>query len=180
LLRKRFIRSKPRIARVFALAALAGELASEWGITGWESGTAISGVIKIFEKWKEGQHGEAKAREYTQILSRIRDFIDRHGDSRFSDIDWTEPVPNKFNQGPPSVRDRAGYWKNTEYGKLYLFSPAGLQEAGGDFEMSRILKALKEAGAFVKTGADKKAITTRVPGGGTAGLYWIDPEKLQP
>jgi hypothetical protein len=37
---------------------------------------------------------------------------------------------------------------------------------------------LDDASAFVKTGADRKAITTNIPEGGTKKLYRIVPNKL--
>jgi hypothetical protein len=61
-----------------------------------------------------------------------------------------------------------------------LFTAGGLKEATTGFEFKRVLKALEDAGALVKTGATQKSLSTRIPNGESKDLYWIDPGKLKP
>jgi putative DNA primase/helicase len=70
------------------------------------------------------------------------------------------------------------YWDDSNGPRVYLFTSAGLRQASKGFDFTRVLKALGDAGAFVKTGKNEKAITTNVPEGGSKKLYWIDPNKL--
>jgi putative DNA primase/helicase len=56
-----------RGAKRFALAAMAGELATHYGITGWKAGDALKGVRECFNQW--------------------------HGDSRFSLLDGSDDYP---------------------------------------------------------------------------------------
>ena len=120
------------------------------------------------------------------------DFIERHGDSRFTNV----VRPNQDRGAPidvPAARDRAGWWEevraeisasgataNVNGHRIYLFTGAGLREAIGDLDWNRALRALDEAGAFFEKGTDgEKAKRRRTPNGGNPKLYWIDPEKLQ-
>ena len=77
------------------------------------------------------------------------------------------------------VRDRAGYWKDDGGHRLYLFTSGGLREATKGYDLTRVTKALQQAGALAAKGANgKTALTTRVPGGDTPRLYHIDHSAL--
>jgi putative DNA primase/helicase len=172
-----------RVWRSFAVVAMAGELASAWGVLPWNTGTAPRAATKLFELWLAEQPHSAASREHAQILKAIKDFIDTHLDSRFSNLDWTPPS-NKWGQviEPPVIRDRAGYWKddNNSGERIILFTPVGLREATKQFDFGRVIQALDEATAFAKVGATQKTVTTRIPEENrTIGLYWIDPTELQ-
>jgi len=91
----------------------------------------------------------------------------------FLDIDWSEPIKD------PLVRDQDGYFDDSTGERIYLFTSGGLHEATKGHDFKRVLAALDDAGAFAKTGATQKTVTTRVPEGGVKDLYHIDPAKLQ-
>jgi putative DNA primase/helicase len=169
-----------RVARGFALAALAGELATDWGILPWKSGSVRQAVFEIFANWRAAQPESTKSKEHTQILSTITDGINRFSESRFSDLNWT-PVPGPSGHvinEEPLIRDRLGYWDDSGGRRIYLFTPGGLKEITKGFDFNRVLRALQEAGALVKTGPDTASVVTRIPDGRTIRLYWVDPEKL--
>jgi putative DNA primase/helicase len=44
-----------RVARSFALSALAGELATEFGVLPWASGSAVTAAVAIFNHWRRTQ-----------------------------------------------------------------------------------------------------------------------------
>ena len=94
-----------RVARSFALVALAGELATSGKIVPWQKGDATSAALEIFNLWRAAQPRSAKGKEHAQIIERIVDFIDRHGNSRFCDIK---------NPGIDLrlLHDQAGYWED--------------------------------------------------------------------
>jgi putative DNA primase/helicase len=87
------------------LLALAGELATEYGLTGWPEGEAVKAAVIGFNAWRSlrGRGND----ERRQIIQKVSDFIERHGDGRFSSAD-----ANGENQ----TRDRAGWWRDTQAG----------------------------------------------------------------
>jgi putative DNA primase/helicase len=172
-----------RVARSFAIIALAGELAITWGVLPWDRGTASTAAVEIFKHWKSTQPQSTKSKETEQILKAVRDFIDAHGNSRFLDINWSRPVNPKTGleiDKDPLIRDQAGYFDDSSGSRVYLFTSGGLHEATKGFDFKRVLEALEEAGAFAKVGATQKSVTRRIPEGGSKDLYHIDPTKLQP
>lgn len=159
-----------RAAGRFALLAAGGEMATEYGITGWPEGEAIKAAAEGFRVWRAARgHGNDERR---QILDRVSGFIERHGDGRFSDAD---------SNGETPIRDRAGWWRDTSEGREYLFTADGMREALKGFDFARALDALLEAGALPAPGADgKRAKPERIKarGSGTVRLYTIRNDKL--
>lgn len=165
-----------RIADRFAVIALAGEMAINYGLLPWPQGASLRHCQLLYGEWL-ARVGSGSA-EDRQILAGVADFIDRHGSSRFSDIDATDTDSRIIN--------RAGYWEvmlgeqSKPDGRLYLFNRPGLIEAAHGYGLPRIVRALESAGALAKRDTDRKRHTKkyRLPGGGSAGLYVIDPERL--
>ena len=163
-----------RAAGRFAVLALAGELATSYGITGWETGEAIKAAAVGFAAWLSlrGGIGQGNA-ERGQIAERIISFIERHGDSRFTD------AASDDEQRAMMVRDRAGYWRAAGDGRVYLFTADGLREALKGFDFNRALDALQEIGAIETPGADgKRAKFIRINGRGMK-LYAVNPSNIE-
>ncbi|MBB3190656.1 DUF927 domain-containing protein [Halomonas cerina] len=151
-----FASSRPlqgRAAKVLALIGLAGEMAAEYELVGWEPGEAMAAAIETFQAWAAGQGGVRS--EHEQILASVSDFIDRHGDARFSSVE-SDPAH------APMVRDRAGWWRDDAQGRTYLFTPGGLAEALGGFDLKRGTEALEVAGWLVDRGGDKRSVRAHV------------------
>ncbi|RKP58632.1 DUF927 domain-containing protein [Pararobbsia silviterrae] len=159
-----------RAARTFALCALAGELSASWGITPWEKESPLKAALHAFNLWRGQRASSAHGSEHASILRAVADFIDRHGDSRFSSIEGSADL----------VRDRAGYWKQHGEGRRYLFTSGGLREATKGYDFARSLKALDDAGVIVErdAGGGKRSKKTRIPGGEPIALYHIDRGAL--
>lgn len=156
-----------RAASRFALLALAGELATEYGITGWPEGEATQAAAEGFKVWR-AMRGRGND-ERRQILERVSGFIDRYGDGRFSDADAT---------GDTRINDRAGYWRDGAEGREYLFTAEGMREALKGFDFNRALDTLQEAGALAALGADgKRAKAIRI-GGRLMRVYPVQSEML--
>lgn len=147
-----------RAAEALALIALAGELATRFGLTGWKEGESLQAAIGAFQAWKTG-HGTVQS-EHEQILARVRGFIERHGDARFSPI----------CDDPPPVRDRAGWWREGDGGRVYLFNTEGMREALDGFDVRRGLDALDAAGWIVDHDADARSV--RLQHQGRRGRYY--------
>jgi putative DNA primase/helicase len=156
-----------RAAARFALLALAGELATEYGITGWPEGEAIKAAAEGFRLWRSLRgHGNDERR---QILDRVSGFIERHGDGRFSDADSNSETP---------IRDRAGWWRDAIETREYLFTADGMREALKGFDFNRALDALQESGALPMPGADGKRAKYYRIGGRPVRLYPVQADKL--
>jgi putative DNA primase/helicase len=155
--------SKRGAAR-FALLALAGELATEYGITGWDEGLATDAATIGFNLWSAGRgHGNDEGR---QIIDQLSDFIDRHGDSRFSSKD-SDP-------GNHLVRDRAGWYQQGEDGnRLYLFTSGGMREALKGFDFIRALNHLQMIGVIPAPARDGKRAKSYKIAGSTVKLYQV-------
>ena len=72
-----------RVGRRFGLVAAGGELASHFGITKWEKGSAKLASGKCFQDWLE-HLGDDQDLEEKKILCKVQLFFEMHGDSRFS------------------------------------------------------------------------------------------------
>ncbi|MEQ5296093.1 DUF927 domain-containing protein [Providencia rettgeri] len=129
-----------RVAKRFALLALSGELATSYGITGWESGYATIVMSEMFKQWR-AITGDVPL-EKQQIIQQVRSYIERYGDSRFSYKD-SSPLDRFINE-------RSGWWTNSASGdRIFLFNSAGLREATKGYDFKRVLKALTEEGILV-------------------------------
>ena len=168
-----------RVARSFAVVALAGELASQWKILPWQKGHATTAAHELFGIWRTAQPQAPHGMETAQILNRIIKFIDNHGNSRFLDIHWVKP--GDYSDDSPKVHNQAGYFEHDKQGgKIYLFTSSGLQEAIGNFTINRAVQAVQAVGGFTETdtAGGKTSKSRTVPEGGKKRLYHIDPEAL--
>ena len=158
-----------RTAGRFALLALAGEVATEYGITGWPEGVATEAAAEGFRAWRSTRgRGNDEPR---QILERVSGFIERHGDSRFSNAD--------ANTSDEAMRiNRAGWWRGDGAGRIYLFNAEGMREAVKGFDFKRALDTLQEAGALPKAdGTGERSKAQRIDGR-LVRLYPIQADKL--
>lgn len=156
-----------RAVHRYALFALAGEIASEYEITGWEAGAPTEAAIESFETWRAGR-GQGNS-EQQQIFARVREFIERHGDSRFSAKSSAEGV---------KVINRAGWWEDKDGERVYLFLNTGLREAIAGNDFNRCLDALQDGNALDAPSAGERARSTRIPNRGPVKVYRIKSSAL--
>ena len=161
-----------RAAGRFAVLALAGELATTYGITGWPKGAAIDAAGVGFAAWQSLRGPDKGNSERSQIAERINSFLERHGDSRFTDADHDD------EQRALLVRDRAGWWRDSSSGgRVYLFTGEGLREALKGLDFARALDTLQELGLIGAPGTDgKRAKFLRIHGRGMK-LYAVTPDQ---
>ncbi len=94
-----------RVAARFALVGAAGELATNWEITGWQPGEALQAARTCFDAWLSRRGGQGNQEEKA-MLRQVREFIRRKGESAFTD--WDRPA-NDTDKHAPGKPDRAGY-----------------------------------------------------------------------
>ena len=158
-----------RAARVFALCGLAGEIAIGAGVVPWKVGQADNAALRGFKLWRDQRGTDGRNAEDVAILRAVSDFIDKHGESRFSSMS---------DHSTMIVRDRAGYWEDDSAGRLYLFTPGGLMEATRGYDIKRVTKALDDAGVITGKDYPARSKKRRVHGGRPVNLYHVNADKL--
>lgn len=131
-----------RVAKRFALVAAAGEMATQAGITGWQTGQATAAVKVCFNNWLDnyGRDGEHEER---QIINNVKAFIEKHGSSRF------QPC---YNKGSTVFEDKisncAGY-HNRDTNDFYFFTSDFEKDVCSPFSKRKVLKVIEEAGLLI-------------------------------
>lgn len=155
-----------RAAERFALVALAGELAIEWGLLPVPNGTAHDAMLVLFDAWRSGR-GQGQSEDAT-ICASLCDFLGRHGDAHFSELGGTSTQV---------VRDRAGWWKDNGDKRIWMFTAEGLKRAVPGFDIARILSTLDSAGWIVERNTGKRSKKVKV-NGSSQGLYHLSPVEV--
>lgn len=161
-----------RVARRFALVAVAGELATHYGLTGWPEGEAERAAKKCFAAWLESFGGTGN-REERAMLSQVRAFFEAHGASRFEDVTATmdQRIPN-----------RAGFYRTDANGarEFMVLPEAFKRDVCQGFDAKTITAALLKAGWLAPGAGSRATQKPRIPGIGPtrcyvfAGRMWED------
>ena len=158
-----------RVCERFALIAAAGELATEWGVTGWPDGEAVRAAEKCFKAWLD-QRGSSGPQEIVNALSRLRLVIEQHGASRFQV--WGKSA----NLSGGHVINQLGYVKPDE-NKYYFSTEAFKTEVCKGIDPKVMCKAPREVGALDSDGfRNQKQL--RVPHAERRFLYVINSDRL--
>jgi putative DNA primase/helicase len=151
-----------RVARRFGLVAVAGELATAYGLSGWSEGEADRSAKACFSAWLDG-YGGIGNREERALLAQVRGFIDQHGASRFQPIDAT---------GDARIINRVGFWRETPEGvrEYLVLHEAFKSEVCSGFDPKAAAKTLLERGWLV--GSDGRSTQrVRLPGMGQVRVH---------
>ena len=152
-----------RVARRFGLVAIAGELATELGLTGWNKGESIRSAQKCFMAWLDGFGGIGN-RENRSILTQVKSFFETQGGSRFADINF--PSDER-------IHNRAGFYREGEDKKReYLVLPEFFKkEICQGFDLKMVIKVLIDAGWLIPGNDNRPTQKPRVSGFGTPRCY---------
>jgi uncharacterized protein (DUF927 family) len=158
-----------RAASRFALVAVAGELASAWGVTGWPRGSAWEAAKLCFADWLKVRGG-AGNREDEELLSKVRLFFEQHGEARFTRLS-TETILHEDDGNAPDPDDHApktlakcGYrLKDKADGliKWYVMPASFRSEVCAGLDHNRVCRLLKEAGALEVTAGSGSQLQVR-------------------
>jgi uncharacterized protein (DUF927 family) len=151
-----------RVGHRFALVAFAGELATDYGITGWQPDEATAAVKAIFQSWLNAR-GTAGSSDEERALRQVRRFLELHGQSRFQRLvcgaDGRIAAPSE------KVPGRLGYVEEADNeGLIYYILPENFRDevcAGFDYKL--VAKALNRLG-YLKTTHDLR-FQKRLPEG---------------
>jgi putative DNA primase/helicase len=114
-----------RVAKRFALVALAGEMATHTGITGWAAGEATKAAIDCFNDWLFSRGGVGNL-EHGRMLALLPDFIRANGDSRFG---WKQ---REMDDRAPKIIHQAGFRRMLSRGGTVIDSNAAYGKEYGD------------------------------------------------
>jgi len=166
-----------RVAQRFALVAAAGELATEYSVTGWDVGDAAKAARACFDAWLAA-FGGAGNREERALFAQVRAFFEAHGSSRFEL--WDAPREQHVN-------NRAGFYKsdNMDMARTYYVLPEAFKnELVKGYDHKWAAKTLL-AGGWLEGSGGKTSRTERLPGIGPTRCYvftrhmWSDTDKAE-
>lgn len=154
-----------RMGRRFAICAVAGELATKFGLTGWREDEATDAVAKCFAAWLDRRGGAGNA-EDRKIVESVRGFLQLHGSSRFEALDA------EFNQRIPN---RAGFWRQGEDGEREYIVTAEIfrSELCAGFDEKIVKRALIDVGILIPNKDGKPSRNMRLPGLGSPKVYLL-------
>lgn len=162
-----------RVAQRFGLVAVAGELATHYGVTGWPEGEATQAASRCFAAWLDSFGGTGN-REDRVLLAQVRSFFETHGASRFEDVGAT--VDQR-------IINRAGFYRTGPGGaREFLVLPEAFKrDVCAGFDLKAATRCLLANGWIVPGGDKRPTQKPRLPGIGTARAYvftnkWADAE----
>jgi putative DNA primase/helicase len=170
-----------RIADRFALVAMAGELATEWGLTGWATGWATEAAAACFYGMVKMRPGGFGSGEEAAMLRQARTYFAEHGEDRFAD--WGRAESDDTHR--PNTQQRAGWRKTTRdsIGEadstewFVLFDGFTKQVAEGH-DREAMLRLLRERGHLVPDKGRPFDHSARLPGIGKTRCYRIKSSIL--
>ena len=167
-----------RAATRFGLAAAAGELATALGVTGWPDGLALDSARVCLTAWL-AERGGAGNMEGDAILARLRQVIERFGESRFTR--WESTAAKVDEHGPRTI-DRLGFRRSLEHGMgdtlhtttiYYVLPEAWRSEIFRGMNLNAVNKELLRR-RVLEPGKDGKASSAvRLPGLGLQRCYVV-------
>lgn len=150
-----------RAAVKFALVGWAGELATDWGITGWQQGQAIRAAASCFNTWLRARGGDGNFEE-RQMLEHVRQYFTKYGESRFKR--WDDPEESKntvIDSHVAITAECCGFrreLRTKDYLEgdssdviFYVFKDAFKNDICKGFDHLRIAKILRTMGALQPT-----------------------------
>ncbi|HEK3168039.1 TPA: DUF927 domain-containing protein [Proteus mirabilis] len=157
----------------FALVAMAGEMATRAGITGWKEGEAFISAKKCLSAWMK-ERGHTANQEDMTALEQVSDFISRHQFSRFAD--WYDEYSR-----PASMMGFRRVEKDTGNGEssiTFYVLPTAWKEICKGFDARKVVRLCVEKG-WLETGKDGKTQTSiRLPEIGVKRVYVFNSDVL--
>ncbi|HCI3273492.1 TPA: DUF927 domain-containing protein, partial [Escherichia coli] len=157
----------------FALVAMAGELATKAGITGWPEGEAFRAAQSCLAAWM-ADRGHTANQEDKAALEQVRDFMTRNQFSRFAD--W-----NDDRNRPVSMMGFRKVDKGdnvTEPVVTFYVLPSGWKEICKGFDSRKVARLCVDAG-WLKPGEDGRTQNSiRLPEIGLKRVYQFNTQVL--
>jgi putative DNA primase/helicase len=147
-----------RMANRFGLVAVAGELTTSLGLTGWPQGDATRAAAACFQAWRS-THGSPAGTDAEEGIRRVRVFI-AESPGRFQDLGDDSA---KLVQKRAGFRTSSGKW-GEEAETEYLFLTDCFQnEVCAGLDHGAVLAALTGVG-YLRRDGDRRTVRKRFDG----------------
>jgi uncharacterized protein (DUF927 family) len=192
-----------RVAGKFALIGAAGELATAYGITGWDEGVALAAAVRCFQDWLR-QRGTLTNADEARALRQVRLFFEKHGESRFHPWESTEHQTCARCQGsgrhatgtcyacngdgkahsngadPHPVHDRAGFRRATDddQTEFFVLPQVFEKEITKGYDSAWLAKLLVQRGWVMPDPKGNATRSERLPTIGNKRVYRFRPTIL--
>lgn len=154
-----------RAAERFGLVAMAGDLATKAGITGWPDGAAIQAAGLCFDAWLS-RRGGAGSQEETEIIRRVVDTLTKES-ARFESMELAHQVEQT------RVNHRLGFVDNDRY----LLAVPGFRDMMKGFDEKFAVDVL-HANGIIRHSIGKDLPRVSLPGLGRQRCYTIEANHL--
>lgn len=154
-----------RVAKRFALIAAAGELATEWCLTGWSSGEASDAAAICFNAWLDSREGAGQL-EDTKIIHQVRLFFQQNLGA-FADP--TSTIPKSQNSKLFGYKERSSVDGPYEF---FVFPESFKSEICKEYDRKLVTQVLTNAGILIR-GTDSPSSHKRIQGLETKRYYHI-------
>lgn len=157
----------------FALIAMAGELATQAGITGWPEGEAFKAAECCLASWM-ADRGHTANQEDKTALEQVRDYMTRNQFSRFAD--WNDDKNRPLSMMGFRKVDKGN--NVTEPTVTFYVLPSGWKEICKGFDSRKVARLCVEAG-WLKAGDNGRTQTSvRLPEIGLQRVYQFNTQVL--
>lgn len=158
-----------RVASRFALVAIAGELATHYGITGWAQGEAYQATLACFRAWLEARGGTGNL-EAQRLVADIRACLEAHEESRFSYLGANDSR---------TINNRMGYIRDGVNGREFILLPESFKrELCRGYDASIATKMLRGLGILIPDADGKAQKRESLPGDKRPRCYVLSAAKL--
>ena len=159
----------------FALVAAGGELATQFGITGWSKGTAEASVARCFEAWRRERGTDGRSEEHG-VISVIRHELMAHGDSRFQ---YFGPDSKEGEIGY-RIANRLGYKTRNAEGQMeYLLQRGELEQICKPYPVEFAVHALRKCNLLEWETAGELTVRRKPPDMPRSRFYAISSHIFQ-
>ncbi|ELY2647873.1 DUF927 domain-containing protein [Cronobacter sakazakii] len=157
----------------FALVAMAGELATRAGITGWPEGEAFRAAERCLASWM-ADRGHAANQEDKAALEQVCDFMTRNQFSRFAD--WHDERNRPAAMMGFRKVDKGG--NGSEPVTTFYVLPSGWKEICKGFDARKVARLCVAAG-WLEPGSEGRTQTNvRLPEIGLKRVYQFNSQVL--
>ncbi|EDJ9085828.1 alkaline-shock protein [Salmonella enterica subsp. enterica] len=163
-----------RIVNRFALLAVAGELATEAGLTGWEQGEAYKAAKSCLDAWISDR-GHIANQEEADALERVRNFITTNQYTRFAS--WYAHDKNRPSNVVGFRKVEEGNDSREAETTFYIFA-SGWKEICGTFNAKKTADLCRQKGWLMPDTDGKNSQNIRLPEVGQKRVYVLNSKVI--